>query len=424
MSTPLADYGAAVSRAREHSGLSVAALAARCHVDRTLISHVQAGNRRPHSAIAQRLDEVLAAGGELYELWQTTTSSGSASGAGRTRLPRQLPASPPRLIGTRAATAALQQAVTTGNPVVVTGPAGVGKTVLARSWAADQQVDGTFYLAMHGPASARAAKTLDEAVNELLRPLLGTTRRTVPEDTDGRLQLLADLLHGRQALLLLDDVADPEQVRPLLDLPGMIPVLTSRSSLPALQISHHAHTVRPELDTASATRLLRTIAGDRLEQHQAEQLAHRLDRLPLALLAAGHHLLAHPASLTEQLLDALSGPGQLDELHTAVGGDPRTSLRDALETSCQHASPTVRHLLIHTAPRAQHLTPELVADMLATTTTYATSLLTAASREHLLAPHPDGWTMPQLVHTWATNHHPDLSSGNTETPNVTNIRAA
>ena len=145
MSTPLADYGAAVSRAREHSGLSVAALAARCHVDRTLISHVQAGKRRPHSAIAQRLDEVLAAGGELYALWQTTSTGSTAntSSAGRARLPRQLPASPPRLIGTSASTAALQQAVATGHPVVVTGPAGVGKTALTRSWAATQRdVDG------------------------------------------------------------------------------------------------------------------------------------------------------------------------------------------------------------------------------------------------------------------------------------------
>ncbi|MFI1831902.1 AfsR/SARP family transcriptional regulator [Streptomyces olivaceoviridis] len=115
--------------------------------------------------------------------------------------------------------------------VLISGPAGVGKTALAVHWAhrvADRFPDGQLHLELGGSAPHQAALEPAEALRRLLGAL-GVSTRSMPEGVAALAARYRGVLAGRRLLVLLDDAACLAQLRPLLpEAPGCLTVVTSR----------------------------------------------------------------------------------------------------------------------------------------------------------------------------------------------------
>ena len=100
---------------------------------------------------------------------------------------------------------------------------------------------------------------------------LGMAGPDIPPGEDERAAAYRSLLDGRRVLVVLDNAASVEQVRPLLPgCPSCLVVVTSRDSLAGLVARHGAR--RLDLDIlplADAVGLLRTLIGDRVDAQPA-----------------------------------------------------------------------------------------------------------------------------------------------------------
>ncbi|WP_035086317.1 tetratricopeptide repeat protein [Catenuloplanes japonicus] len=162
--------------------------------------------------------------------------------------PRRLPAGVPAFAGRERALAALDRL--TGGVAILSGTAGVGKTSLAVHWAHRAAVrfpDGQLYLNLRGFDPAADPVRPAEALR-LLLSALGLAPVKIPADEGEAAARLRDLLTARRLLMLLDNVASAEQVRPLLPAaPGCLTLITSRSQLTGLIAVEGAHPVPLDL---------------------------------------------------------------------------------------------------------------------------------------------------------------------------------
>lgn len=161
---------------------------------------------------------------------------------------RQLPPDLPTFTGRedvvrRLLDAALGHAQASANAacvVAVEGMAGVGKTQLAVHTAhalvrAGHFTDAQLYVNLRGFDAERAPADPGEVLEGFLRAL-GVSPQSIPAHVDGRAAMFRDRLHGRSALLVLDNAADSDQVRDLLPAePGCLVLVTSRRSLAGIQ---------------------------------------------------------------------------------------------------------------------------------------------------------------------------------------------
>nr|WP_249400028.1 AfsR/SARP family transcriptional regulator [Streptomyces argyrophyllae] len=115
--------------------------------------------------------------------------------------------------------------------VLITGPAGVGKTALAVHWAhrvAARFPDGRLHLELGGSAPGQAASEPAEALR-LLLAALGVPARSMHAGVTALAAQYRGVLAGRRLLVLLDDAACLGQIRPLLpEVPGCLTVVTCR----------------------------------------------------------------------------------------------------------------------------------------------------------------------------------------------------
>jgi tetratricopeptide (TPR) repeat protein/transcriptional regulator with XRE-family HTH domain len=319
-------------------------------------------------------------------------------------VPRQLPATAPYFAGRDdelTAMAALLDRThdLPGAPVtvmVINGTAGVGKTALALHWAhqaTDQFPDGQLYLDMRGFDPSGRPVTPAEAIRAFL-DALGVPVERIPADMDAQTALYRSLLAGKRMLVVLDNVHDAAQVRPLLPgSPGCRVVVTSRSRLTGLVVSVGARQINLDvLSEASACDLLSLHLGtERLssEPQAVRRLTELTARLPLALAIAAAHAAARPgfplAAITSELLGTL---GRLDALDS---GDAATSVRAVFSWSYQNlTAPTARMfrlLGIHPGP---DITVAAAASLAAVPVPQAHEALSELAQAHLLTEHPPG----------------------------------
>jgi transcriptional regulator with XRE-family HTH domain/tetratricopeptide (TPR) repeat protein len=200
---------------------------------------------------------------------------------------------------------------------LITGSAGLGKTTLTVRVAHALRPDfpdGVFFLDLFG-MSAQPLPA-DEALGMLLRAL-GIADQQIPGDIAGRASLYRSLLRDRRVLIVLDNAASEEQVRPLLPGGGAGKALvTSRRLLAGLEgVRRLALGPLPLLE---ATELLTGILKDRGASDEGSalsQLAQLCGGLPLALRIAGNRLVSRPGWNAADLAARLTGEERrLDQL--------------------------------------------------------------------------------------------------------------
>ncbi len=198
---------------------------------------------------------------------------------------------------------------------VIEGMPGVGKTALAVHAArtvSGQYPDGVFYLSLRTHNSGSPSLDPAEALHRLLR-MLTVSATQIPDAIGERAALWRAQLSRRRAVVILDDAARHDQIRPLLPVAGRCLILiTTRRRLPDLQ---GARTLTLDVLSADdAITLFRRIAGQGRAQDE-DKVATAVGlcgRLPLAIqLTAGRLAQDYPPRL-DDLIEQLSlSPAQL-----------------------------------------------------------------------------------------------------------------
>jgi tetratricopeptide (TPR) repeat protein/transcriptional regulator with XRE-family HTH domain len=200
------------------------------------------------------------------------------------------------------------------------GMAGVGKTALAVHAAhllAERFPDGQLFLPLHAHTPGQRPVGPADALASLLLAA-GFSPGQIPSRLDERAGRWRGYLAGKKVLLVLDDAAGHEQVRPLLPgTGGSLVLVTSRRRLAALE---GAAVI--SLDTllpGEGAELLARLAhrpGLRPDDADVGEIARLCGYLPLAIWMLASQLRHHPAWAPAIVVAELAAArGRLDLLH-------------------------------------------------------------------------------------------------------------
>ncbi|MFC4911290.1 ATP-binding protein [Actinomadura gamaensis] len=245
--------------------------------------------------------------------------------AGAPRPPRNdLPRDVPDFTGREDDLAAVVEAVRTDRLVAIDGMAGVGKTCLAVHAAhllTPDLPDAQLYLDLHGFTEGREPLDPETALRTLLAALDAPSEK-IPQD--GGVEPLAAFwrseLASRRALVVLDNAADAEQVRPLLPGAGAsVALITSRNRL--LGLDEVPPVSLDVLSEAESAELLARASGEasrpdgRLarEPGNAAEVLRLCGHLPLALRLAAARLRHRPGWTVGVLVERMAeGASEFD----------------------------------------------------------------------------------------------------------------
>jgi len=198
---------------------------------------------------------------------------------------------------------------------VIEGMPGVGKTALAVHAArsvSGQYPDGMFYLNLHTHDPGRPSLDPAEALHRLLL-MLTVPAAQIPDAIGERAALWRAQLSRRRAVVILDDAAGHDQIRPLLPVAGRCLILiTTRRSLPDLEGARVL--TLDVLSVDDAIMLFQGIAGKGTAHDEGEvATAVRLcGRLPLAIqLTAGRLAQDCPPRLADLVEELSQSPARL-----------------------------------------------------------------------------------------------------------------
>ncbi|MFI6346472.1 AfsR/SARP family transcriptional regulator [Streptomyces sp. NPDC050560] len=189
----------------------------------------------------------------------------------------------------------------------IDGMGGVGKTALAIHAAhmlRDRFPDGRIFLPRRAHALESAPLSTTRALTDLLRLVDGPTR--LPENEEELVALWRSTVRDRRMLIILDDAAGADQVRPLL--PGASPtavVITSRRRLTGLPGARLISLdILPPADAIALfnRKFDARRAARSLRDEDTAQLVRLGDLLPIAVEILASRLLAHPSWHTSHLL--------------------------------------------------------------------------------------------------------------------------
>jgi tetratricopeptide (TPR) repeat protein len=218
----------------------------------------------------------------------------------------------------------------------IDGMAGVGKTAFAVHAAhrlAPDFPNGQLFLDLHAHTAGRQPVTAGDALGAALLSI-GVGPQAMPADLDDRAALWRHRLAGKRMLILLDDAASHDQVRPLLPgAPGCLVLITSRRRLVALEdIEQLSLGTLPAADAAELfNRLIGARAGVR-ELGEVAELVALCGHLPLAIGLVAARLRSHPTwsvrFLADTLRDAQDRLAELRAEDRAVEAAFNLSFRD------------------------------------------------------------------------------------------------
>lgn len=317
------------------------------------------------------------------------------------RPPRQLPAVVATFTGRVNYLAELDRLLTTHETAApgavvlgaIVGTAGVGKTELAVQWAhrvAARFPHGQLFVDLRGFTPGMSPLAPSDALPVLLRSL-GVPREQVPEDLDEQSALYRAILADRRALIVLDNVAAAEQVRPLIPgTPGCLVLITSRHDLADVASRHDLHRITlPVLGSDEAAALLTQLLGvDRaaVDRPALTELAELCACLPLALRIAAAYLAVRPRRSLQRYVELLANGDRLSML-TAAGTDPQAAVRATFDISYQDLAADVRRLFrrLGLVP-GPSITPPAGAHLIGVPTGEASRMFDALEAAHLVEP--------------------------------------
>jgi tetratricopeptide (TPR) repeat protein/transcriptional regulator with XRE-family HTH domain len=187
----------------------------------------------------------------------------------------------------------------------VDGMAGIGKTTFAVHAAhrlAGSFPDGQFFLPLHAHTHGQRPVDPADALASLLLTA-GVAAAQIPPGLDARAARWRDHVAGKKIMLLLDDAASHEQVKPLLPgTAGSLVLVTSRRRLTALEDA--AVISLDALSPAEAGTLLVRLAarpGVRARDAAVGEITRLCGYLPLAIGMLARQLRHHPAWTAGQL---------------------------------------------------------------------------------------------------------------------------
>lgn len=380
-------FASAASRLRDQSDLSLEDVATAAGFSGSYISKVLRGHRPPTPEIARKLDHALRADGELIRLAALQTDP-----AHTYLRPLQLPAPTSDFVGRADDLAAIDDAVATHSAtgavtIVIEGGFWTGKTELAIHWANRRQSrfpGGCLVADLRGLAAGAPARP-EDTIDSFLRAL-GADDAELAGTLEQRTAQYRSRLAGRPAIVILDNAADYQQVKPLLPGPGSVALITSREHQATLLARHAGlHLDLAPLPMADALDLLRhRIGGSRVNANldDAETLVRRAGRLPMAILIAADHLI-HDARSMRAVIERLDTVDNRLAFFSTT--DPTASLYQVLDLSyLALPSRTARVLrLLGTSP-ATIVSPDSAAALTGLPITTAGDALDELRRAHLI----------------------------------------
>jgi tetratricopeptide (TPR) repeat protein len=294
----------------------------------------------------------------------------------------------------------------------VDGMPGVGKTALsvhAAHHLADRFPDGQIFLELYGHSPIQDPRDPADALASLL-VATGMDQRALPNGLDDRARLWRDRIAGKKALLVLDDAASHDQLRPLLPgTPECFVMITSRHRLPALD---GVHTLPlGVLPPEQAAHMLLTLAHRDVTPTDADstdatnvaaaRVVELCGSLPLAIALAAGRLRSHPTWGIAHLADLLAqDPDRLEHL---AAGD--RSIRAAFTVSYQHLSAERQRIFtllgVHPGPTIDTFAVAALADC---SLTQAHHHLEALHADHLLQETAPGrYQLHDLLRVYASS---------------------
>ncbi|SED67708.1 DNA-binding transcriptional activator of the SARP family [Amycolatopsis tolypomycina] len=235
--------------------------------------------------------------------------------------PSSLPSRPGGFTGRAGEIAVIEAAAAAGRRAVwVSGAPGVGKSGLAVEAAhrlRDRFPDGQLLARLNGFTPGVDATDVGDALSELLVEL-GVPAEQIPATVGRKVTLYQATLWGTRTLVVLDNAASPEQIRPLLpEADGCLAVITSRRMGDA---DTGDHIRLAPLPPAEAAELFHALGGPaRLRGRAADVAAvvRRCGYLPMPIRVAAALFRRHDRWPLEHLLRLLDEKGQADA-NTAV----------------------------------------------------------------------------------------------------------
>jgi tetratricopeptide (TPR) repeat protein/transcriptional regulator with XRE-family HTH domain len=322
-------FGGLLRQLRAEARLTQEELAEAASLSPRSVSDLERGiNRTAHKDTALLLAGALNLAGPVRELFVAAgrgkapaadvlaarrgQAPGAFAAAATQTLPRDIAAFTGRhaelaqLMGTLAEAAA-------GGGVVgihaIDGMAGIGKTTFAVHAAhrvAPGFPDGQFFLPLHAHTPGQRPVDPADALASLLLTA-GVAAAQIPPGLEARAGRWRDQVADKKILLLLDDVAGHEQVRPLLPgTAGSLVLVTSRRRLTALEDA--AVISLDTLPPSEAAALLVRLAarpGLRADDVAVGEITGLCGYLPLAIGMLARQLRHHPAWTAGELASGL-----------------------------------------------------------------------------------------------------------------------
>ena len=319
----------------------------------TVVDCFRAGRRRLDGELVVAVVQALRPDQGYVNQWRQALRvvSGETRAAAQVRVQDALPPDLPGFTGRGAELDRVRRAVrdgaSIGEAVVISalhGMAGVGKTQLAvrigHVLSREQRFDRVLFVNLRGfhPDPAQPPADPAAVLDGFLR-LLGMPGQQVPHQLEERASAYRDRLAGSRSLVVLDNAADEDQVRPLLPgVPGCVTLVTSRRGLTGLDTATHF-----DVDVFTPAESLQFLAaavpsipvGD--DAGAPARIGRRCGHLPLALALVAGQMRAKPGwTLTDHA-------DWLDERHRDRRLDSGVEL--ALEVSYRNLPTGERELL-------------------------------------------------------------------------------
>jgi tetratricopeptide (TPR) repeat protein/transcriptional regulator with XRE-family HTH domain len=346
---------------RSRAGLTQEELASAARVSTRSVSDLERGiNRTARKDTAGLLADALGLVGAAKEAFEAVATGrasaegfGPAGGTAIRALPRDIASFTGREHELRELVSA-GSAIGTGSMVgihAIGGMAGIGKTALAVHAAhrlAPQFPDGQIFLPLHGHTPGLRPVEPADALATLLQ-ITGIPPAQVPSGLEARMALWRDRLAGMQLLLVLDDAASSEQIRPLVPSSTRSLVLvTSRRHLTALE---EARAISLDALAAGAAAELFVRLADRPSLAPGDPAVTAIARLcgylPLAVGLLARQLHHHTAWSATDMLAELSAAHDRLELMASENLSVAAAFNLSYEDLTQGQQRLFRRLGLH-----------------------------------------------------------------------------